>query len=177
MDEGDSTCVMLVACWKAIGSPMLISSPTMLKAFNGNTFRTYGNFPSFSVELGGMTVSIEVEVIDAPLEYNLLLDQSWTYVMKAMVSSIHRVIKLPHKGKIVTIDQLSFCCKNPTQREPNLPMVNNSTKAQQNASVGLYPSLMGTFSFPALKMCMISHVTNDPPIREVSFKTYYLFDP
>jgi hypothetical protein len=49
-----------------------------------------------------------MEVVDAPLDYNLLLGCNWTYVMIAVVSSIFHTLCFPHEGKIVTIDQLSF---------------------------------------------------------------------
>jgi hypothetical protein len=38
VDEGASTCVMLLACWKAIGQPTLSPSPTLLTAFEGHSF-------------------------------------------------------------------------------------------------------------------------------------------
>jgi hypothetical protein len=38
VDEGASTCVMSLACWKAIGQPILSSSPTLLTAFDGRSF-------------------------------------------------------------------------------------------------------------------------------------------
>jgi hypothetical protein len=33
-------------------------------------------------------VCVEVEVVDAPLDYNLLLGRSWTYAMQAMVAIV-----------------------------------------------------------------------------------------
>jgi hypothetical protein len=39
IDEGASTCVMFVSCWKAIGSPPLNESHNKLKAFNGSGFK------------------------------------------------------------------------------------------------------------------------------------------
>jgi hypothetical protein len=38
VDEGASTCVMSLACWKAIGQPELSPSPTLLTAFDGHFF-------------------------------------------------------------------------------------------------------------------------------------------
>jgi hypothetical protein len=38
VDEGASTCVMSLACWKSIGQPELSPSPTLLTAFNGHSF-------------------------------------------------------------------------------------------------------------------------------------------
>jgi hypothetical protein len=37
VDEGASTCVMLLACWKAIGQPELSLSPTLLTVFDGRS--------------------------------------------------------------------------------------------------------------------------------------------
>jgi hypothetical protein len=73
IDEGASTCVMSLACWKAIGSPSLNESQNTLKAFNGSGFKPYSVLPSLPITLEGKTVQVEVEVFDAPLDYNLLL--------------------------------------------------------------------------------------------------------
>ena len=35
LDEGASTSVLSLSCWKAISSPKLVASPTTLKAFDG----------------------------------------------------------------------------------------------------------------------------------------------
>ena len=45
----------------------------MLKAFDGHVFKPHGIVPLFPVTLGGKTVTVEVEVVDAPIDYNLLL--------------------------------------------------------------------------------------------------------
>jgi hypothetical protein len=113
VDEGASTCVMSLACWKAIGQPELSPSPTLLTAFDGRSFRPHGIIPSFPVQLGGKTVCVEVEVVDAPIDYNLLLGRSWTYAMQAVVATVFRVLLFPHEGRIVTIDQLSFSRPDP----------------------------------------------------------------
>ena len=73
IDEGSSTCIISLSCWRDIGSPKLAQSPTTLKAFDGRAFTPYGILNNVMVELRGKTVSFEVEIIDAPLDYNLLL--------------------------------------------------------------------------------------------------------
>jgi hypothetical protein len=88
VNEGASTCVISLACWKAIGQPSLSPLPTLLTAFNGHSFRPHGIVPSFPMQLGGKTVCVEVEVVDAPLDYNLLLGWSWTYAMQVVVATI-----------------------------------------------------------------------------------------
>ena len=73
IDEGVATSMMSLSCWKGLGSPKLSQSATMLTAFNGISFQLHMILPSLEVNLGGKTVAIEVEVGDAPLDYNLLL--------------------------------------------------------------------------------------------------------
>jgi hypothetical protein len=42
------------------------------------------------------------------LDFSLLLRWDYVYAMKALVSTLFRVIYFPQDGRIVTIDQLSF---------------------------------------------------------------------
>jgi hypothetical protein len=50
-------------------------------------------------------MEIEVEVVDAPLNYNLLLGHNWSYSMKSIVSLVFYILCFPHEGKIMKIDQ------------------------------------------------------------------------
>jgi hypothetical protein len=88
VDEDALTCVMSLACWKAIVHPELSLSPTFLMAFEGRSFRPHGIISSFPVQLGGKTVCVEVEVLNAPLDYNMLLGRIWTYAMRAVVAMV-----------------------------------------------------------------------------------------
>jgi hypothetical protein len=45
----------------------------MLTAFDSHSFHPHNILPTFSVQLGGKTIEVEVEVVDAPLDYNLLI--------------------------------------------------------------------------------------------------------
>ena len=56
---------MSLFCWKALGSPKLVPSNTLLTAFDGRSFRPHGILP-FEIKLARKVVSVEVEVIDAP---------------------------------------------------------------------------------------------------------------
>ena len=71
IDEGAAASVMSLSCWKGLGSPKLSQSANMLTAFDGRSFRLHIILPSLKVHLGGKTVAIEVEVVHAPLDYNL----------------------------------------------------------------------------------------------------------
>ena len=80
--------VLSLSYWKAIGSPELVTSPTTLKAFDGQGFQPHGLILTLSVELGGKSVSIQVEVVDVPLDYNLLLGRNWFYAMTAVALTV-----------------------------------------------------------------------------------------
>jgi hypothetical protein len=148
VDEGATTCVMSLVCWKALGSLTLSKSSNMLTTFNGHSFHPHGILPAFLVQLSGKTVGVEVEAVDAPLDYILLLGRNWTYAMIALVSSVFCTLCFPHKGKIVTIEQLSFAYSSPNASlGQSIPVINNSRPATENVSVGMYSSLMGTFNF------------------------------
>ena len=81
LDEGVVTCIMSYSCWQALGSPTLIASQTVLKAFDGHLFSPHGILAAFPIEIGGKIVTVEVEVVNTPLDYNLLLGRSWFYPM------------------------------------------------------------------------------------------------
>jgi len=68
IDEGESTCVMSMSCWKNLGSPPLSQSSTMLKAFDGKAYTAYGILSNLQVELGRKTVEVDVEVVDGNLD-------------------------------------------------------------------------------------------------------------
>ena len=108
IDEVAAASVMSLSCWKGLGSPELSKSDTMLTTFDGRSFRPHGILPSLKFHLGGNTIAIEVEVLDMPLDYNLLLGRNWMYSMQTVASSLFRVVCFPFNGKIVMIDQTSF---------------------------------------------------------------------
>ena len=40
------------------------------------------------IEWGGKIATVDVEVVDAPIDYNFLLGHSWIHVMMAIVSLV-----------------------------------------------------------------------------------------
>jgi hypothetical protein len=135
-------------CWKSLGSPTLSKSSNMLTNFDNHSFRPHMILPFFQVQLGGKTVEVEVEVVDAPLDYKLLLGRNWTYAMVAIVSSFFHTLCFPHEGKIVMVDQLSFAYSIPNVSiGPLIPVIENYQLTIENISVRMYSSLMGNFNF------------------------------
>jgi hypothetical protein len=74
----------------------------MLLEFDGRGFRPHGLLQSLAVHLGGKTTSVDIEVVDSPLDYNLLLGRRWFYEITLVSSSDFRCVQFPYQGKIVT---------------------------------------------------------------------------
>ena len=179
IDEGITAFAMSLSCWKGLGSPELSKSATMLTAFDGRSFRLHGILPSLKFHLGGKTVAIEFKVVDAPLNYNLLLGRNWMYSMQAVSSSLFCVVCFPFNEKIVTIDQMSF--KNPSVTASlgaSILIVEHSHLATGSVGVSMYPSLMGRFSCPA-PVLMIGSSSSEAStsVRLVSFRMSHMKDP
>ena len=68
IDEGESTCIMLLSCWKSLGSPMLNQSTTIRKAYDGRGFHPYGILQDLPIEVEGKIINLDVEIVDSPLD-------------------------------------------------------------------------------------------------------------
>ena len=51
---------------------------------------------------------IDIEVVNAQLDYNLLLGRSYMYAMIAIASTVFHLMMFPHEWKIMTVDQLTY---------------------------------------------------------------------
>jgi hypothetical protein len=130
IDEGASTCIMSKKVWQKLGSLELIPSAITLRAYDGRPSSPEGLFQNVPIELGGKTILIDIEVIDAPLDYNILFGHSYMYAMKAVASSVFQTMMFPHNGKIVTIDQVSHYEPNPSSNLDNiLPLIHTNQDA------------------------------------------------
>jgi hypothetical protein len=150
----------------------------MLRAFDGRGFRPHELFQSLAIQLGGKNVSIDVEVVNAPLYYNLLLGRSWFYAMTVVTSSMFRCVQFPYQGKIVTIDQLDYC--TPDARTPianNIPFLGDTKITYESVGVGLLKdsSLMGTFPTPHPPTSQ--HISMINMISTMSYQSYESSDP
>ena len=68
---------------------MLAASQTVFKEFDGHLFTPHGILAAFPIELGGNTITVEIKVVNAPLDCNLLLGRSWFYPMRAVASTVY----------------------------------------------------------------------------------------
>jgi hypothetical protein len=187
IDEGESTCIMSKTVWQKLSSHELIPSAITLRAYDGRPSSPEGIFQNVPVELEGKTILIDIEVIDAPLDYNILFGRSYMYAMKEVASSIFRAMMFPHNGKIVTIDQVSHYEPNPSANLDNiLPLIHTNQDAYPLVKMdpGIFkdPSLLGTYHgappllHPTNQVCIISsngtHTEDSLPPQEASFISY-----
>ena len=108
VDKGAYVSILSSTAWKYLGSPQLVPSTDQILDFNRRPTTPLGTLPYLPITLGGKTICIDVMVVQGPLYFNLLLGRDCVYAMKAVVSTLFRVMHFPHDGNIVTIDQLSF---------------------------------------------------------------------
>jgi hypothetical protein len=109
---------------------------------------TRGFFPKHPVELARKMVLIDIEVIEVPLDYNILLGCRYMYTMKEMASFVFHTMIFPHNGKVVTIDKL-------THYEPHLitnldnilPLIGAQPKVSPFMEIGIFqdPLLLGIY--------------------------------
>jgi hypothetical protein len=139
---------MSITCWKSIGLSALTESHNTLKYLNGTKFKCYGVLIALSISLEGKSVTVEVEVFDTSLDYNLLIGHSWKDVMSTIVSTLFHVIRFPHQGKFVTVDQLTFFSSDSSTS--NVPFIEKTPLDYENIGVGILKDslLMGNFPIP-----------------------------
>jgi hypothetical protein len=124
-----------------------------------------GLFLHFPLSLGEKLSLVEVEVVNAPIDYNFLLRWNWFYEMKVVAYSIFHVKHFPHQGNIVTIDQLDYCTPDlRTSANTNVPFVGDYLGGYASVSMGIFKdsSLLETFTLPS------PHTTHLAPIIIIS---------
>jgi len=110
----------------------------------------YHNYP---LALTSKTIHVNLDFIDAPLYYNILLGHSYTYAMLVVTSTIFHKMCFPHEGNIITIDQLTYYEPTfVTSPEPIILSMSNSQSSTPLTGVSLgvykYSSLLGAFPGP-----------------------------
>lgn len=83
VDDGASTCIMSKSVWKKLGSPKLKPYDIIHRAYNEIPSTPVGLYPSKPVKFAGKIVLIYIKVLDAQLDYNILLGWRCMYVMLA----------------------------------------------------------------------------------------------
>jgi hypothetical protein len=155
------------SCMLKLGSPRLIPSSITLRAYDGRPSSPKGIFQNVLIELGGKTILIDIEVIDAPLDYNILFGHRYMYAMNVVASSVFRMMMFPHNGKIITIDQVSNYEHSQSSNIDNiLPLICTSYDTYPLMDMGSRvfkdPSLLGAYHgeplliHPSTQVCVIS---------------------
>ena len=79
-----------------------------MRDYDGHPTKAQGILPHVPITLSRKKVLIDIEVVNAQLDYNLLLKRIYVYAMQAVELIVFRLMMFPHEGNIVTIDQLTY---------------------------------------------------------------------
>ena len=90
--------------WQKLGAPELKPSVITFRAYDGPPSTPVGIFQNVLVCLASKTVHIEIEVLDAHLDYNTLLGQSYMHTMSSIASSVFHIMMFPHEDRIITVE-------------------------------------------------------------------------
>jgi len=135
IDEGESVSILSSTAWQDLDSPQLVPVTQNLLAFNRGTSQSLGIIPKLPITFRGKIVYIDVMVVQGPFNFNILLGRDYVYVMRALISSLFRVMCFPHEGSIVIIDQLTFIGLESTPTQPS--SINGSYVQTYHPSHGL----------------------------------------
>lgn len=81
----------------------------------------------FPFEIQGKNFFIDIEVVDAQLEYNILLGRNSIYTMKFGTYTMFHLMMFPHNGKVVMLDQINYHDPKLTVNPDNaLPVIGGS---------------------------------------------------
>jgi len=98
IDEGVSMSILSSTAWQAFGLPLLVPVTQNLLGFNKGTIQPLGILPQLPITLGGKIIYLNMMVVPSPLDYNLLLGRGYVYDIRAIVSTLFRVICFPNEG-------------------------------------------------------------------------------
>ena len=101
------------------------------------------------------------------------------YNMQAVTSPLFRLVCFPFNGKIITIDQNSFHYPSfNASSGASISIIDHSQLETGKVGVGMYPSIMGTFSCPApILIIGSSRGGASPSSNSVSFRNPHMEDP
>jgi len=98
---------MSKSIWDKLGSYEIKPSDIILRGYDECPSSPIGLYPSMPVKLVGKDVLIDIEVLDAQLDYNILLGLSNMYEMLTITSFVFIIMMFPHDGKIITMNKLT----------------------------------------------------------------------
>ncbi|XP_074278281.1 uncharacterized protein LOC141601873 [Silene latifolia] len=105
VDDGSAVNVLPLRTAFILGLEKSDFAPTtqMVRAFDG-TVRRVSRLVTLSVNVGKVERKVNFQVIDVASSFNILLGRPWIHTAGAVSSTLHRKIKIPLKGEVVTIN-------------------------------------------------------------------------
>jgi len=160
--------MMSIAIWKQLRSPELSPSTISLHTWDGHSSHSLVMYHNCLVTLVSKTIHVNIKVIDALIDYNILLGHSYTYAMLVITYVVLCKMCFPHERKVINIDHLTYyelsSLTSPKSIILSMPNKQSSTPlASVSLRVYKYSSLFGAFPDPpppisepsSLSVCML----------------------
>ena len=122
-----------------------------LHAYDVHPSQLHGIFRNVDLNLASKLVLINIEVVNAPIYYNILLGHSYMYTIRAINLTIFCLMMFPHEGKIMTIYYITYHDHiSPIVPEHVFPSLNSSLSISSVTKVDLRiytdPLMISSFS-------------------------------
>jgi len=88
VDEGASKSILSSSAWQDIGSPKLVLDTNQLLVFDRIPHEALGILPQWPIMVGGKVFLVDMNVMDGPLDFNMIIGHVYVYSMNIMVSMI-----------------------------------------------------------------------------------------
>ena len=96
VDSGSSSNIIFQAVYQSLGleEKALIHKPTPLVGFRGEVKQAAGEI-ILPIYAEGVSLLTRLLVVDCHSSYNVILGRAWIHGMRAVLSTLHQIIKFP----------------------------------------------------------------------------------
>ena len=96
MDSGSSSNIIFQAAYQSLGleEKALIRKATPLVGFSGEIKQATGEI-ILPIYAEGVSLLTRLLVVDCHSSYNVILGRAWIHGMRAVLSTLHQIIKFP----------------------------------------------------------------------------------
>ncbi|XP_019245228.1 PREDICTED: uncharacterized protein LOC109225088 [Nicotiana attenuata] len=116
VDNGSSAniCPLSILQKLKINTERIHKNSICVRGFDGGGKDSVGNIV-LELTIGPVECTMEFQVLDVAVSYNLLLDSPWIHVAKAVTSSLHQMVKFEWDGQeIIVHGDKNLCAYNDT---------------------------------------------------------------
>ncbi|MQM21115.1 hypothetical protein Taro_054149 [Colocasia esculenta] len=140
VDTGASINVCPLSTLRAcdVSEGMLRPTPTTIAAYD-SSIRSCHGMVTVQAELGPLTVSVDLYVLDIDPMYKAILGRPWLEALGAVPSTAHQCLKFPFQGRIIKVKSVTTAHSVDAIHDTHLPAVWPANKAVVSVMDVNYP--------------------------------------